>query len=163
MKCRWVALATLCALSVLGRSASSQTTEEKSFEAKMYSIEAISHFGIDDHRFAALTDTQRRSLVESRNDLIAMLQAIQHKRDVTTYASREMVHKFETSTALAASIIDPETSILAAGVSDFALVDKGTIRLNFFALVSSEGNMIVSEKAAVLKETDSGWRVDAFE
>lgn len=163
MKSRLVALVTLCALSVLARTASGQTTQEKSFEAKLYSIEAVSHFGIDDHRFAALTDTQRRSLVESRNDLVAMLQAIQHRRDVTIYASREMVRKFQTSGALAASIIDPETSILAAGVSDFALVGKGTIRLNFFAVVSSEGNMIVSEKIAVLKETDSGWRVDAFE
>jgi hypothetical protein len=70
-----------------------------------------------------------------------------------------MVQKYKNSIALAASIIEPETSILAAGVSDFALVDRQTIQLSFFALLSSEGSIIVSEKAAVLKETDSGWRV----
>ncbi len=163
MKHRWVGLAILCALGVFGRSARGQTTEQKSFEAKMFSIEAISHFGKDDHRFAGLTDAQKRSLVESRNNLIAMLQAIRHRRDVTRYASREMVRKYGSSTALAASIIDPETSILAAGVSDFALVDKETIKLNFFAVLSSEGNIVISGKAAVLKETDSGWRVSGFE
>jgi hypothetical protein len=163
MKRHWVALATLFALSAPGQSARGQATTEKSFEARMYSIEAISHFGLDDRRFATLTDAQERSLVESRDDLLAMLQAIEHKRDATTYASREMVRKHGTSTALAASIIDPETSILAAGVSDFALVDRSTIKLKFFAVLSSEGNIVISEKAAVLKETDSGWRVDAFE
>jgi len=60
-------------------------------------------------------------------------------------------------------MIEPETSILAAGVSDFTLVGTRTIRLNFFAVVSSEGNIVVSEKTAVLKETDSGWRFAGLE
>jgi len=163
MKHCLVAVATLCALGALGRGADGQAAERKSFEREMYSLETISNFGVGDQRFAALTETQRKALIESRNDLIAMLQAIQHRRDATKYASPGMVQKYGTSIGLAASIIDPETSILAAGVSDFAFVDKETIRLNFFAVLSSEGNIVVSEKAAVLKETDSGWRVDAFE
>ncbi|MFZ1157167.1 MAG: hypothetical protein WA766_13850, partial [Candidatus Acidiferrales bacterium] len=161
MKHLRVALAVL--FTLFGRNACGQATERESFEAKIYSIEAISHFGIDDGKFAALADAQKRSVIESRNDLMAMLQAIQHRLDVTRFASREMVRKYRTSTALAASIIDPETSILAAGVSDFALIDKETIRLKFFAVLSSEGNIIISEKAAVLKQTDSAWRVAEFE
>jgi hypothetical protein len=163
MKHHWVALASFCMLSVLGRATYGQTMERKSFEAKIYSIEAISHFGVSDEKFAALTDAQKRSLVEARNDLMDMLQAIEHKRDVTKYATPETVGKYKTSTALAASMIDPETSILAAGVSDFALVGTRTIRLNFFAVVSSEGDIVVSEKTAVLKETDSGWRFAGLE
>ncbi len=163
MKHRWMGIAAIIALALLGRSVCGQAAERESFEGKMYSIERVSHFGIDDDRFAALTDSQRRSLVEARNDLIAMFQAIQHNGDVTRYASPEMVAKYKTSTALAASLIEPETSILAAGVSNFALVGKGTIRLNFFAVLSSEGNIIISEKTAVLKEADSGWSVAAFE
>jgi hypothetical protein len=157
-----IAIAVFVALGLLSRGGSGQTTGRKSFEAKMFSIEDICHFGIDDERFAALTKEQKTSLVEARNVLMAMLQAIQHKRDVTKYASSEMVAKYKTSSALAASLIDPETSILAAGVSDFSLVDSGTIRLNFFAVVSSEGNIVVSEKAALLRQTDSGWRFAGF-
>jgi len=155
MKHRWMVLTCACVLGVLGRGARGQTTEQKSFDAKMYSIEAIDHFGTGDEKYAALTDMQKRSLVEARNDLMDMLQAIQHKRDVTKYVSQGM--------ALVGSIIDPETSILAAGISEFDFVDKGAIRLKFFALVFSEGNIVVSEKAAVLKSTDSGWRVEHFE
>jgi len=163
MKHKWMALAAIVALGLLAQSAYGQTSERESFETKMYSIEAISHFGVGDEKFAALTDAQKRGLIESRKDLIDMLQAIQHRRDVRRYATPEMVGKYKTSTALAASMIDPETSILAAGVSDFALVGTRTIRLNFFAVVSSEGNIVVSEKTAVLKETDSGWRFAGLE
>jgi hypothetical protein len=163
MKHRWVALASLCMLSVLGRATSGQTTEMKSFEARIYSIEAISHFGASDEKFATLTDVQKRGLVNARNDLMDMLKAIEHRRDVTRYAMPELVGKYKTSAALAASMIAPETSILAAGVSDFAFVGTRTIRLNFFAVVSSEGNIVVSEKTAVLKETDSGWRFAGIE
>jgi len=148
---------------LLGHGAFSQTIGEKPFETKMFSIEAISHLGIDDHRFAALSDVQKRSLVEARNDLMDMLQAVEHRRDVTRYATPEMVGKYKTSNALAASMIEPETSILAAGVSDFSFVGTRTIRLHLFAVVSSEGNVVVSEKTAVLKEVDSSWRLAGLE
>jgi hypothetical protein len=163
MRNRWVALASLCIVGVLGPTMCGQTAERKSFEERIYSIEAISHFDVSDERFAALSNAQKRGLAEARNDLMDMLQAIEHRRDVTRYATPEMVGKYKTSAALAASMIDPETSILAAGISDFALVGTRTIRLNFFAVVSSEGNIVVSEKTAVLKETDSGWRFAGLE
>src|ERR1017187_2494323 len=163
MKHGWLALASLCVLGVLGRAASGQTAERESFEARMYSIEAISHFGVSDEKFAALTEVQRRSLIEAPSNLMNMLQAIQHRRDVTRYVTPEMVGRYKTSAALAASIMDAETSMLAAGISDFSFVDAGTIKLNFFAVVSSEGNVVVSEKTAVLKQVDSTWRFARLE
>jgi hypothetical protein len=129
----------------------------------MYSIEAISHFGVSDDKFAALTEVQRRSLIEARSNLMDMLQSIQHRRDVRRYVTPEMLGKYKTSAALAASVTDAETSLLAAGVSDFSLVDAGTIKLNFFAVVSSEGNIVVSEKTAVIKRVDSVWRFAGLE
>jgi hypothetical protein len=163
MKSCPLAIALLLAIGFLAGTTRGQTMERKSFEAKMYSIEAIDHFGVSDDKFAALTDVQKQGLVEARNDLIALLRAIQYRRDVTKFVTHEMVSKYRTSSALAASLIAPETSILAAGVSDFALVDKGIIKLNFFAMVSSEGDIVVSEKTAVLKDTDSGWRFAGYE
>jgi len=162
MKHRWLSLAVFAAVGLLGRSACGQATERNLFEEKIFPIEAMSHFAVSDDKLAALTDAQKQAVVEARNDLMAMLQAIQHRGDARKYATQDLVAKYGTSTALAASLIEPETSILAAGVSDFA-VGKGTIRLNFFAVVSSEGNIIVSEKTAVLKETDAGWRFAGFE
>lgn len=163
MKHRWVVVASLFMLSGLGRSAYGQTTQRESFEAKIYSIETINHFGVSDEKFAALTEVQKRSLIEARNDLMDMLQAIEHRRDVRRYVTPEMVGKYKTSNALAASMIEPETSILAMGVSDFSFVGTRTIRLHFFAVVSSEGNIVVSEKTAVIKEVDSSWRFAGLE
>jgi len=162
MKHRWLSLAVFAAVGLFGRSACGQATERKSFEEKIYPIEAISHFAVSDDRFAALTDAQKQGLVEARNDLMAMLKAIQNGGDATRYAAQDLIARYRTSTALAASLMAPETSILAAGVSDFAL-GKGIIRLNFFAVVSSEGDILVSEKTAVLRETDSGWRFAGLE
>lgn len=163
MRHRWISMASFCMLSVLVRGAYGQATERKTFEAKMYSIETISHFGVSDEKFAALTDTQKHSLLEARSDLMDMLEGIQHRRDVTKYATPAMVAKYKTSSALADSMIEPETSMLAAGVSDFSFVGAQTIKLNFFALVSSEGNIDVSEKTAVLKQVDSAWRFAGLE
>lgn len=163
MKNRWLALASLCILGVLSRATYSQTMQRESFETKIYSIEAVSHFGVSDDKFAALTDAQKENLVDARNNLMNMLQAIEHRGDVTMYATPETVAKYKGSAPLAASIIDSETSILAAGVSDFTLVGTETIKLKFFALVSSEGSIVVSEKTAVLKKTSSGWRFATLE
>lgn len=163
MKNRWVLVASLCALGIVAQSAYGQSTQRESFEAKMYPIEVTSHFGVSDEKFAALTEVQRRSLIDARSDLMGLLQAVQHRHDVTRYVTPEMLRKYKTSAAVAGSLIEAETSMLAAGVSDFSFVDAGTIKLNFFALVSSEGNIVVSEKTAVLKQVDSAWRFAGLE
>lgn len=163
MKHCWIVVASLCLLSILDPNTYGQTAERKSFEAKIFSIEAISHFGVSDEKFAALTEVQRGSLIAARSNLMDMLQAIEHRRDVRRYATPEIVAKYKTSSALAASMIESEASILAAGVSDFSFAETGTIKLNFFAVVSSEGNIVVSEKTAVLKEVDSAWRFAGLE
>jgi hypothetical protein len=56
-------------VSILGQGLYGQATERKLFETKMYSIEEISHFGVSDEKFAALSDAQKRSLIEARSDL----------------------------------------------------------------------------------------------
>lgn len=154
-----VAFLALC----VGQSTFGQTITKNSFETKMYSIEPISHFGLDDQRFAALTEAEKHNLLESRDDLIEMLSAIQMKRDAMQYVTSSMAHKYGTSTALAQSLVEPETSMLAAGISDFSLIDTRTIKLHFFVAAFSEGSIVVSEKSAVLNKAESGWRVARFE
>jgi len=163
MKSALIAIAIALVLIFGGRSASAQTIDQKSFEAKLYSIEPISHFGIDEQRFATLTETQKQALVDSRRTLIDMLRAIQLKRNALTYLTTDMAKKYRNSSALASSLLEPETMILGAGISDFTFVDVETIKLHFFVAVFSEGNIVVSEKSAVMKKTEAGWRVDGFE
>ena len=158
-----MALMTVCALMFLSQSTFGQTIDKKSFGTRMYSIEAISHFGLDEQRFRRLTEVDKRNLLESRDDLVAMLRAIEMKSDAMAYVTSDMAHKYGSSTALAASLLEAETSILAAGISDFSLLDTRSIKLRFFVAVFSEGDIAISEKSAILKRTDSGWRVAAFE
>ena len=147
----------------LGHNAFSQTLSKKEFEAKMYSIEAISHFGLYPEKFASLSDSNKQNLLASRDDLMSLLRAIEQKRDALAFVTHDLAQKYHSSTELAASLVEQETSILAAGVTDFDLIDGGAIRLHFFAVISSEGTLTVSEKSAILKKSDSGWRVARFQ
>jgi hypothetical protein len=138
MKSVWMAFVTALTLFCCGQHTFGQGLDKKSFETKMYSIEAISHFGLDDHRFAVLSESEKHNLLESRDDLFAMLRAIQMKQDARPYVTSGMVRKYGSSAALAASLVEAETSILAVGISDFALVDGGTAKLHFFVAAFSK-------------------------
>lgn len=155
--------AIICGLMSFGQRTTAQTTDKNSFERRMYSIEAISHFGIDEQKFANLTESDKRNLFECRDDLIGLLRAIQTKRNAMAYVTSDLVRKYGNTTALAANLLEPETSLLAAGVSDFDFVDTRTVKLQFFVAVFSEGDVSISEKSAILKRTDLGWRIAALE
>jgi hypothetical protein len=161
-----LALGTITIISFLifdGSRTAAQTIDRKSFEAKLYQIEPISHFGIDEQRFATLTETQKQEVIDARRDLIDMLRAIQMKRNALTYVTTDMAKKYRSSSALASSLLEPETTILGAGISDFTFVDAQTVKLHFFVAAFSEGNIVISEKFAVVKKTEGAWRVDGFE
>lgn len=163
MRYRLGVVTSLCMASALAQTVYSQTTDRKSFEAKLFAMQTMNHFTVSDEKFAGLTDTQKTSLIDARNDLMDMLDSIEHRRDIKKYVAPDLIAKYKTSTSLAASFIDSETSIVAAGISDFSYVEPKTIKLHFFAVVSAEGDIVVSEKTAVLKEFDSMWRVTRFE
>ena len=163
MNYRWIVAATLFAVSISGETAHAQTMSRKVFEAKLFAIQTTDHFTVSDEKFAALTEAQKENLIEARSDLMALFDSIENRRDVRKYAAPDLIAKYKTSAALAASFIDPETSIVAAGISDFSYAGPKTIKLHFFAVVSTEGDIIVSEKTAVLKESDSVWRVAGLE
>lgn len=146
-----------------GRSVTAQTMDRKSFETRLYTIEAISHFGIDEQRFKTLTKAQKQELVDSRRSLIDMLRAIQMKRNALTYLTAEMAKKYRNSSVLASSLLESEATILGAGISDFTLLGAEAIKLHFFVAAFSEGDIVISEKSAVMKKTEAGWRVDGFE
>jgi hypothetical protein len=141
-----------------------QTIDKLSFEKKMYSVTPISNFGLDPERFAELSDSQKKDILSSRDVLVALMKAIETKSDISNYITPEMNKKYKSSTALAASIVDPETLIMAAGVTDFTFIAGGTdIQLHFFAVTFSEGTIAVSEKSAIVRKVGSNWRIAKFD
>jgi hypothetical protein len=148
---------------LLASAAIGQDASQGSFENKLYSISEFNHFGLDPQQFAALTDTDQKNLLAARDALIGLLRAIETNSSVSSFVSSELLKRYKNSADLVASLIEPETSIHAAGISDFTLGKHGEIHFHFFAVVFSEGNMAVSEKSATIQNSDRGWRVATIE
>jgi hypothetical protein len=150
-------------LLVLISAALSQNASQKSFEDRLYPVAEIRHFNLDPQQFAALTDTDKKNLLSARDALIGLLRAIETRSSTIPFAAPGLIKKHKDSAGLAASLIDPETSIHAVGITDFTLSKPGEIHLHFFVIVFSEGSMSVSEKSATIQHLDAGWRVAAIE
>jgi hypothetical protein len=157
------ALIFACTVLMLGSTAAAQGTPQETFESKLYSLSEIKHFNLDPQQFSALGDADKKNLLQARDALVSLFKAIEVNKPALSYVTPELAKKYKDSASLAAGLIEPETSIHAIGVTEFKLLKEGEIRLSFFAVVFSEGTMAVSEKSAILKKIDSGWRVGAFE
>jgi len=161
------ALIFACTLLLVGSTAAAQGAPQEAFqeafEDKLFSLAEIKHFNLAPQQFAALSDADKKNLMQARDALVALFKAIEANKPTVSYVTPELAKKYKDSASLAASLIEPETSIHAIGVTEFKLLKEGEIRLSFFAVVFSEGTMAVSEKSAILKKIDSSWRVAAFE
>lgn len=157
------ALIFACTLLFLGSTAAAQGTSQEVFEDKLYSLTEIKHFNLDPQQFAALSDADKKNVLQARDTLVALFKAIERNKPALSYVTPELAKRYKDSASLAAGLIEPETSIHAIGVTEFKLLNEGEIRLGFFAVVFSEGTMAVSEKSAILKKIGSSWCVAAFE
>jgi hypothetical protein len=157
------ALILMGMLLVQTSAALCQNTSQETFENKLYSIAEIKHFGLDPQQFVALSDTDKNNILAARDALIGLLRAIETNSSITPFVAPELIKKYKDSATLAASLIDPETSIHAVGITDFTLGKQGEIHLHFFAVVFSDGSMAVSEKSATIQRSNTGWRVATIE
>jgi hypothetical protein len=155
-------LSQVLILLVLASCALGQTAASGSFEEKLYSIAQLKHFSLDDQRLAALNEADRANILHCRAVLVNLFGSLERQADVLQYLAPELAAKYRTPDALAASLIEPETSVLAIGVSDFTLEKDRKIRLQFFAITDSEGTITASEMFATLRRVDSSWRVSGF-
>ena len=137
----------------------SQATSDGSFDAKLYSITQLDHFSVDPQRLAALTAEDKANLLASRDTLVGLLGAIKKKGPITPYVTTELSKKYRDSGAFAASVLEPETFLLAACVTNFTLNSQKEIKLDFFAITDSEGTITASETSATIKNEGNGWRV----
>ena len=115
----------------------------------MFGVVRLGHFGLNPKVFAHLTIPERNDLLACRDALMAVLKGIQSGTNVGLYLTPDLVRRYSSTETLAASLIAPETSSLAAGVSDFSWAGGvSEIQLKFFAFTFSEGELAVSEKFA---------------
>ena len=92
-----------------------------------------------------------------------MFQAIEKGGETLKYVTPELARRYRNADALAGSIMDRETSIIAAGVTDFSFMNgRAGIRLQYFALIFSEGSLLVREKSASFRRSGGEWRVASF-
>jgi hypothetical protein len=144
-------------------SAAAQSAQGQSFESRMYAIARLDHF--DTSKLAGLPADEKRDLLACRDAVIRVLKGIETKSDVRPYITPALARKYPRTEALGAALVDPETSLLAAGVSDFDLTiggEKG-IQLKVFAVVFSEGIIAASEKIAYCQRSGARWRISEFE
>jgi hypothetical protein len=152
----------LLSLLVLVNYGIAQTTASGSFEEKLYSIAQLKHFGLGNQKLAGLTESDKINVLQCRAVLVNVFRALQKESGALQYLTPELAARYKTPDALAAALIEPETSVLAVGVSDFTLQNGSQIRLEFFAVTDSEGAIAASEMFATLRRTGSSWRVSGF-
>jgi hypothetical protein len=155
-------LSPVLSLLVLASCALAQTTASRSFEDKLYSIAQLRHFSLGDQRLAALSESDKANVLQCRAVLVELFRSLEKKSAVSQYLTPELAGKYKTPDALAAALTDPETSVLAIGVSDFTLEGDGQIRLQFFGIADSEGAITASEMFATLRRAGSSWQISGF-
>jgi hypothetical protein len=158
---RTVVRVMIVALFSLGcvRGSFSQTADRESFDKKLYSVIPLSRFGTGPKQFASLSTNEREKLLACRDALIAFFTALDEGRDISPYLTPELARKYGNG----ATLIDPEGTIMEVGVFDWNIGDTGKkIDLRFLAVVSSEGDWVLSKNVATLEWSASHWRVAAF-
>jgi hypothetical protein len=137
----------------------SQTADRESFDKKLYSLFPLSRFGTGPKQFGSLSAKERESLLACREVLRAFFTALDEGREISPYLTPELARKYGKGLTL----IDPESTIMEVGIFDWNIGDPGKkIDLRFLAVVSSEGDWILSKNVATLERSGDHWRVVAF-
>jgi hypothetical protein len=97
------ALIFACTLLLLGSTAAAQGTPQEVFESKLYSLSEIKHFDLDPQQFAALSDADKKNLMQARDALVALFKAIEANKPTVSYVTPELAKKYKDSASLAAS------------------------------------------------------------
>ncbi|CAH1082865.1 hypothetical protein NTG1052_430004 [Candidatus Nitrotoga sp. 1052] len=84
-------------------------TPLQSFEASIFGISEISHFGLDEQRFNRLSIDQRKNILLAKETLLGFFKAIQNKDGKPQqYLSSALNKKFPTKQRVVQSLVDEE-------------------------------------------------------
>lgn len=139
-----------------------QEISQSAFEANLFGISEISHFGIDKTRFDEMSANQRVGVLGAKKVLLTILKSLQDRKGkINVHLTNAMNNKFPTKKAFAQGLVDEETSLLGLLVTDFAVLEDGKkVELGFSVLTSSEGTIVTGNKKATLTAVGPSWKLD---
>ena len=71
----------------------------------------------------------------------------------------ELAKEKPTKLALSESLIPFESSILSIALSDFEFLRSDLLKLEYYAVVFTDGNLVIDEREAELRRFGAGWKV----
>jgi hypothetical protein len=68
-------------------------------------------------------------------------------------------HEKPSRLAIRSALIADETSVMEVGLTDFRVLKPGSLELNFYALIMTEGTLAVGEGKAELNKINGTWKI----
>ena len=157
---RRVIVVVATALTFVGVPALAQNATQDRFETELFSIAPLHHFAIDSRTFNSLAAAERLAVLACRAHVIGLLEKVQSRQNALQHLTPDFAKTYATPAGFASSLVAPEASLMAAGISSLEVIEnKKGIRLRFFVLTSSEGMIVTSEKSATCRLANGMWRV----
>lgn len=130
------------------------------FERELFSPSAVRPFGIDEHRFKALTFKQRQDLLDVRLVLMKFLKASQsHSPDIHGLVASALLGRFPDQVALLDKLFGQETEVVLGSITDFVISSANEIELSYYIVVFAEGNTILNQDKVLLRRDAAKWLI----
>jgi hypothetical protein len=130
------------------------------FERELFSPSAVRPFGIDKHRFKALSFKQRQDLLDARQVLMKFFKASQsHSPDIHGLVASALLGRFPDQVALLDKLFGQETEVVLGSITDFVISCANEIELSYYIVVFAEGNTILNQDKVLLRRDAANWLI----
>lgn len=144
-------------------AASEDNRSKANFEQKMFALQSLSHFGIDETRFQSYTNNQKRDLLEARSILFSFLKATQNPDDdLLSLLGQGLRTAYESRAELLNKLLGQEIEIQSTAITEFELQQDGAIVFSYYVVLFSEGNLLLKEDSASLKKYGTSWKITSI-
>ncbi|MDR4470590.1 MAG: hypothetical protein MRJ68_20190 [Nitrospira sp.] len=145
---------------VISGWASENPDTKGAFERDLFSPIVVSPFGIDEHRFKALSFKQRQDLLDARQVLVKFLKASQsHSPNIHGLVASPLLDRFPDQAALLDKLFGRETEVVLGSITDFVISSANEIELSYYIVVFAEGNTILNQDKALLRRDAAKWLI----
>ncbi len=136
--------------------------EEKPKEVsrRIFEPVLISPLGIGADRLAKVSASALTDVKVARGVLADFLRSLEESTaDSMQFVTPELAKEKPTKLALSESLIPFESSILSIALSDFEFLRSDLLKLEYYAVVFIDGNLVIDEREAELRRFGAGWKV----
>src|SRR6058998_3498582 len=141
--------------------AQQKTEERKALEKQLFTPVPISPPGLDKTQFRQLTQERRTDLVHAHETLVQFFIGLEDLNAVNplTLLDPKFGKQFKDRVELGRKLFGEETSVVLFGLSNFQFVNSQGIRLEFYVMIFSEGEMLVREGSFDLTKSGKEWKI----